>query len=307
MSERAWIWRADSTTPAVKKARPSSRYGPTATTAHVTMTPTLPSIPSAWAHLKPDDADVLSLFRRETLSIPRGSRRSRPPAYMVEPFSLHWFLAAERLRYGGPGRWLPRVLEFGKHPGETLLVLGKNFGTDAANFARCGSKVIVCNNIHDDLQLVRRNFALRKLPVRTIHTPFTELPLESNSIDVVHMDGLMHEMFSPQAMVQEIYRVLKPGGKVVAVVPARPRRWQTVRNPRPFHAGLGSTDLKKLFLPHFIEHRRLRRHIRRREIWWGYRWMPRQWLENCFGKYWILKAFKPVQAINDLPAKQLAA
>ena len=305
MSDRAWIWREDQTVPSLRKPRPSARYGPLSA-SQPAMEPVIPAIPAAWSNLSPGDPDVLSLFRRETLSAPRSSRRTRPPAYLVEPFSLHWFLAAERLRYGGPGRWLPRVLEFGKHAGETLLTLGKTLGTDAAQFAKCGAKVIVCNNMQDDLQLLKRNFALRKLNVRTIHAPFTEIPLENSSVDVVHLDGLVHEMFSPQAIVQEIYRVLKPGGKVVAVVPARPRRWQAVRNLRPFHLGLGSTELKRLFLPHFIEHRRLRRHMRRREVWWGYRWLPRQWLERCFGKFWILKAFKPVHVIHETAQRQAA-
>lgn len=298
MSDRAWIWREDQPMLPLRKPRPSSRYGPLRSTApHVQVS--LPAIPSAWEHLAPDDSDVLTLFRRETLNQPRSSRRKKPPAYLVEPFSLHWFQAAERLRYGGPGRWLPRVLEFAKHTGETLLSLGKTVGTDAAQFAQCGCKVIVCNNMQDELQLVKRNFYLRKLPVRTIHAPFTQLPLENDSVDVVHLDGLLHEMNNPYTVVKEIYRVLKPGGKVVAVVPARPRRWQTVRNPRPFHAGFGSVELKRLFQPHFIEHRRQRRHMRRREIWWGYRWMPRHWLEHCFGRYWVLKAFKPVQPMQD--------
>lgn len=306
MSERAWIWREDQTVPSLRKPRPSARYGPFSTQQHPVMEPPLPSIPASWLNLPADDPDVLSLFRRETLSSPRSSRRSRPPAYLVEPFSLHWFLAAERLRYGGPGRWIPRVLEFGKHAGETLLALGKTLGTDAVQFAKCGAKVIVCNNMQEDLQLLKRNFALRKLSVRTLHAPFTQLPLENASVDVVHLDGLVHEMHGPSAIVQEIYRVLKPGGKVVAVVPARPRRWQTLRNPRPFHLGLGSTELKRLFLPHFIEHRRLRRHMRRREIWWGYRWLPKQWLERCLGKFWILKAFKPVHVIHETVQREAA-
>lgn len=306
MSERAWIWREEPTAPLLKKLRPSARYGPNSVPQPPAMEAMLPSIPNLWMNLPPDDPDVLSLFRRESLCAPRSSRRSRPPAYLVEPFSLHWFLAAERLRYGGPGRWLPRVLEFGKHAGETLLALGKTVGTDAAQFAKCGSKVIVCNNMEDDLQLVRRNFALRKLNVRTIHAPFTQLPLENQSVDVVHLDGLLHEMQGPAAVVSEIYRVLKPGGKVVAVVPARPRRWQAIRNPRPLHLGLGSAEIKKLFRPQFIEQRRFRRHIRRREIWWGYRWLPKQWLERGLGRYWVLKAFKPVHVIHEVELREAA-
>src|SRR5439155_17459019 len=36
----------------------------------------------------------------------------------VEPFTLQWFLDIERIRHGRSGRWIPRLLEFAKHPGE---------------------------------------------------------------------------------------------------------------------------------------------------------------------------------------------
>jgi SAM-dependent methyltransferase len=300
MPDRAWIWRHDEGVPEVRKPRPSTLFGQMRNARSKMMEPMVPGVPSLWHGLAPDDPDVLALFRRESLGSPRSTHRRIPPAYLVQPFSLQWFLAAERLRYGGPGRWIPRVLEFGKHAGETLLGLGKGLGSDWAHFARCGCKVLVCNPMQDELQLVRRNFALRGLALRTHHAAWTQLPLESASVDVIHLDGLLHELPEPAALVSELYRILKPGGKVVAVVPARPRRWQTVRNPRPLFGGFGSRDLKRLFLPQFIEHRRLRRHLRRREVWWGYRWLPRSWLENCFGRYWILKAFKPVQAASEL-------
>jgi SAM-dependent methyltransferase len=298
MPDRAWTWRRDESVPGLRKPRPSSLYGPSGKARQAAMEPVIPNTPERLRRLAADDPDVLALFRRESLGAPRASRRRTPPAYLVAPFSLHWFLAAERLRYGGPGRWIPRVLEFGKHAGETLLGLGKTLGTDWAQFARCGAKVIVCSPEQDELQLLRRNFALRGLTVRAHHATWTNLPLEDCSVDVVHLDGILQEMAHPSYLVDEVYRVLKPGGKVVAVVPARPRRWQTIQNPRPLFRGLGSRELKRLFMPSFIEHRRLRRHIRRREVWWGYRWLSRHWLEHFFGRYWVLKAFKPVQVAS---------
>src|SRR5262249_32875423 len=39
----------------------------------------------------------------------------------AEPYSLQWFLNAEYQRHRKHGRWIPRLLEFGKHSGETLL------------------------------------------------------------------------------------------------------------------------------------------------------------------------------------------
>ena len=239
MQERAWIWRRDSEVPGLRKPRPSSIVGSARQRA---MEPIVPNIPTTWHDLPPDCARRVGPIPPRKHFLAASSRCRTPPAYLVQPFSLQWFHAAERLRYGGPGRWIPRVLEFGKHPGETLLGLGKNLGTDLAQYGRCGSKVVVCNPVQDDLQLIRRNFGLRGLAVRAYHATWQHLPLDNASVDVVHLDGVLHDCDDPHAIVNEIYRVLKPGGKVVAVVPARPRRWQAWHNPRPLFPGLGSRE-----------------------------------------------------------------
>ena len=41
----------------------------------------------------------------------------------VEPYSLQWFLNIESQRHSRHGRWIPRLLEFAKHSGESLLGL----------------------------------------------------------------------------------------------------------------------------------------------------------------------------------------
>src|SRR5262245_30894965 len=102
MAERAWIWRHDEGVPELRKPRPSALYGPTASARQKGLVQPLPAVPAAWQKLAADDPDVLALFRRESLGSPRTVHRRIPPAYLVEPFSLQWFQAAERLRYSGP-------------------------------------------------------------------------------------------------------------------------------------------------------------------------------------------------------------
>ncbi len=303
MAERAWIWRKDDAEPGtIRKPRPSIVLHQSRKTSKE---PIVPPIPEEWRQLSSIDPDVLALFRQECLGTPRGIHRRIQPAYLVQPFSLQWFHAAERLRYGGPGYWLARVLEFHKHSGETLLCLGKGLGSDWIQFARHGANICVCSPSRNQLQLVSRNFALRGLPVRLQQGSWTHLPYDSEVVDVVHLDGLLHEVDNPVLMLKEIYRVLKPGGKVVAVVPARPRRWQNIHDLRPLLAGLGSRELVRLFHPDFIELKRYRRHVRRRDLWWGYRWLPRPWLERHAGRLWIVKAFKPIASLPQ--AQKLAA
>src|SRR5262249_45419136 len=113
------------------------------------------------------------------------------------------------------------LLECGKHGGETFLGLGHGMGTDWVPFARNGARVIACTPIATELALTRRNFELRGLNARFIHAEPTHLPLPDNSIDVACISGLLHLSPHPDWIVDEAYRVLKPGGKVLAVVPAK--------------------------------------------------------------------------------------
>ncbi len=139
----------------------------------------------------------------------------------VEPYSLQWFINIEKQRHSRQGRWIPRLLEFAKHSGETLLGLGHGLGTDWLQYARHGSQVIVCSPSTSQLELIRRNFELRGLGGRFVHARPNCLPLDNASIDVACISSLVQGIDNTKAMVEEVYRVLKPGGKVLAVTRAR--------------------------------------------------------------------------------------
>jgi SAM-dependent methyltransferase len=228
---------------------------------------------------------------------------------IAEPYTLQWFLDIENQRHGRQGRWIPRLLEFAKHRGETLLGLGHGLGTDWLQYARHGANVVVCSPSVEQLGLIRRNFELRGLAGRFLDTSFTALPLESASIDVACVSGLLQEVAEPAVLVHEVYRVLKPGGKVLAVTPARYdvdywfhvcfpwRRWLWGRRPseqRP-RVRFSGRSLRRLFAP-FIEHRVYKRHLRRSEVPHFWRWLPMPALERMLGRALVLKAFKPVSS-----------
>lgn len=70
------------------------------------------------------------LYAFEALQPPAASVA---PAAETEPYSLQWFLDIESHRHSRHGRWIPKLLEFAKHSGETLLGLGHGLGTDWCN------------------------------------------------------------------------------------------------------------------------------------------------------------------------------
>ena len=216
----------------------------------------------------------------------------------LEPYSLQWFLMLEAHRYGRRGRWLRELLEFSKHEGETVLGLGEGLGTDWLQFARQGAQVICCQNRTSDLAVVRRNFELRKLPARFYQAAPWNLPLPAESVDVVCLHGLLHRIEAPERVTTEILRVLKPGGKVLAVVPARSYpwlRWLRTTPAAPRSLCFSRRQLCQLF-PHFTDPMLHKRHLRRRDYRWFCRWIPRGFLERLIGDYFIFRAFKPISA-----------
>src|SRR5262245_26198989 len=54
------------------------------------------------------------LFAYEALNAPLSRKDGD-----AEPYSLEWFLNIENQRHSKHGRWIPKLLEFAKHAGET--------------------------------------------------------------------------------------------------------------------------------------------------------------------------------------------
>lgn len=250
------------------------------------------------------------LYAREALH-PYAPGRGGDSA---EPYSLEWFQHIENQRLGKHGRWIPRLLEFTKHAGETLLGMGDGLGTDWLQYARHGANVIVCSPSPSQLGLIRRNFELRGLKGRFVHARPVSLPLEAASIDVACVTNLLLGDDDPAALIDEIYRVLKPGGKVLAVAPARYdvdywfrtiffwTRWLVRRRRReePVHS-YTARDLKRLF-GRFTEHRLHKRQLRRSEVPHIWRWLPLPLLARLMGRVLVVKAFKPLSAAMPLQA-----
>jgi SAM-dependent methyltransferase len=231
---------------------------------------------------------------------------ARPPCHEAgEPFTLQWFLDVENARHSKHARWIPKLLEFAKHRGERLLGLGNGLGTDWVQYARLGADVVVCSPSAEQLSLVQRNFQLRDLRGLFLHSDPGNLPLESSSIDVVCVNGLLQELAEPRPVIDELYRVLKPGGKVLAATPARYdvdfwfREWLPTlrrrRPPAPEVLRYSGRQLRRLF-DRFADHRVYKRHLRRSESPYLFRCVPMPVLERLFGRMLVLKAFKPLSA-----------
>ena len=134
------------------------------------------------------------------------------------PHTLEWFLEVEAHRYGEYGPWMPETMEFSRHSGEEVLEIGGGMGTDLAQFARNGARVTDIDLSGGHLALAQENFRLRGLQGRFIHHDAERLPFDDNSFDVVYSNGVIHHTPNTKGLVDEIYRVLRPGGRCIIMV-----------------------------------------------------------------------------------------
>src|SRR5262245_58425165 len=81
-----------------------------------------------------------SILANRELIRPVSFRRA---AVGLAPYSSAWYDELEQKRYQRHGVWLPSALEFGRHPGESLLLLGPGVGSDAVRYIRTGTPVNV--------------------------------------------------------------------------------------------------------------------------------------------------------------------
>ncbi len=111
------------------------------------------------------------------------------------------------------------------------------------------------------------------------------------------------------SVATEVYRVLKPGGKVLAVLRARYDvdfwwrdwlPWGRLLRPTSLIAPadpnrFSGRELRRDF-GQFTEHRVYKRHLRRAEVPHLMRWLPLPLLERVLGRLLVLKAFKPLNS-----------
>ena len=146
----------------------------------------------------------------------------RHPTATHEPFSLEWFKQIELRRYSRHGYWIPRQLECHRHRGEQVLGLGDGLGTDWIQYAANGADFHYATPSAECWQLCRSTLNCAGCPAHLHHASLTVLPVADESLDVVCLSTLSAGLAAPlERIVGEVYRVLKPGGKIIAALPAK--------------------------------------------------------------------------------------
>jgi len=103
---------------------------------------------------------------------------------------------------------------FAIQTGSSLLDVGCGRGEFLRGFIRCGATGYG----------VDRSSAASKIcpeaDLRYANIENEEIPFEDNCFDVVFSKSVIEHFYYPEKLIEEIYRVLKPGGMIITMCPA---------------------------------------------------------------------------------------
>ena len=110
---------------------------------------------------------------------------------------------------------LLRLVAFDGYRGRSVLEVGCGAGVDLARFAKGGARVTGVDLAGPAIELARANFAQQGLDGTFEVADGEQLPFTDNSFDLVYAHGVVQYTASPQKLVDECRRVLKPGGEAI--------------------------------------------------------------------------------------------
>lgn len=149
----------------------------------------------------------------------------------------HWYYAGKRELVRG---WIQRTA--GLTPGSLLLDCGAGTGLFAAGMRDiCGVRVL--DDHAESLAILRTRFAAGEI----IEGTATSIPLPAAAVDCVTVLDVLEHIRDHQAAVSEIHRVLRPGGCVVATVPALMTLWGYWDTALHHHRRYTAQELQALF------------------------------------------------------------
>ena len=113
---------------------------------------------------------------------------------------------------------IPAAARFADARGLRVLEIGCGLGTDGAQFAKAGADYTGVDLTDAAIELARKRFELFGLKGEFRVADAENLEFPNDSFDVVYSHGVLHHTPDINAAVQEIHRILKPGGRAIVML-----------------------------------------------------------------------------------------
>jgi ubiquinone/menaquinone biosynthesis C-methylase UbiE len=128
-----------------------------------------------------------------------------------------FFAELERERY----EWEPYIRDFARFErgaGKRMLEVGVGAGTDLVNWARAGAIASGVDLTEAGIALCRERLGLEGLAATLQVADAEQLPFAAGSFQIVYSYGVLHHSPNTQKAIDEVHRVLEPGGTALVMV-----------------------------------------------------------------------------------------
>jgi ubiquinone/menaquinone biosynthesis C-methylase UbiE len=110
---------------------------------------------------------------------------------------------------------LPRLIDFSAWSGRSVLEVGCGAAVDLARFAKGGARATGVDIAASAIELAKANFQQQGLQADFRVANGEALPFPDETFDLVYAHGVVQYTADPQRLVNEVHRVLKPGGEAI--------------------------------------------------------------------------------------------
>jgi SAM-dependent methyltransferase len=166
----------------------------------------------ARASQKPADEQLKERVRAFWQAHPCGTKFSD-----AEIGTREFFERIEKHRYEKESH-IPAAAQFANTRGLRVLEIGCGIGTDGAQFAKAGAEYTGVDLTDAAIELAHKRFELFGLKGQFRVADAESLDFPDESFDVVYSHGVLHHTPDIDAAVQEIHRVLRPGGRAIVML-----------------------------------------------------------------------------------------
>lgn len=102
--------------------------------------------------------------------------------------------------------------------GLKVLDIGCGNGYVLFQYARHGADITGVDLTRTAVELSRKRFTLGQMRGEFLEVDGNNLPFPDNHFDIVCSMGVLHHISDPRPMADEMFRVLKPGGRLIAML-----------------------------------------------------------------------------------------
>lgn len=144
---------------------------------------------------------------------PCGSKRVEE----LEEGSMEFFIAFDKLRRE-MYPYLDKHLRYSEFAGKNVLEIGIGMGADIFRYAEAGASVTGVDLAPKAVELTSRRFDHFGLKGKFMTADAENLPFADEAFDLVVSIGVLHHTPDTQKCINEVYRILKPGGEAVIML-----------------------------------------------------------------------------------------